>query len=498
MDTTRRDRVAAALDAFRTTSLDEHFAAHAAEPSARALALFHDVARDVPAYHAFLAHHGVVPDDVRTPDDFARLPLLTKDGYLKRWPLAARCRGGTLSSSDTIAVSSGSTGEPTYWPRAVADELAVARRFEQVFVDGFDADRKRTLAVVCFPLGTWVGGMFTAACCRHLAGKGLPIFTVTPGNQPAEILRVVRDLAPLFEQTVLLGYPPFLKGVVDAGAAAGVPWRDYGVKLVLAGEVFSEEWRALMGARAGLTNALRDSSSLYGTADAGVLGVETAVTVAIRRFLAARPDDARAVFGEARLPTLCQYDPRARYFEVHDGTLVFTGDGGVPLVRYHISDQGGVAPFTVLVEKLRALGCDVVQQATDAGAVVRELPFVWVFGRSHFAISFYGANVFPEMVQVALEQPDLVAHVTGKFVMHVDPGAAEDWTFAVEVERAPGAATDDALADRVASSIATHTARLSSEFAAYVPKDRQRPRVTLHPAGDPTWFPVGVKHRYSR
>ena len=51
----------------------------------------------------------------------------------------------------------------------------VAVRFEQVFHDSFEADRRRTLAVVCFALGTWVGGMFTAACCRHLAAKGYPI-----------------------------------------------------------------------------------------------------------------------------------------------------------------------------------------------------------------------------------------------------------------------------------------------------------------------------------
>src|SRR5262249_31644990 len=159
----------------------------------------------------------------------------------------------------------------------------------QVFHDGFEADRRRTLAVVCFPLGTWVGGMFTASCCRHLAAKGYPLTVVTPGNNKAEILRVGRSLASEVEQTVLLGYPPFLKDVVDAGAAEGVPWPELSIKLVLAGEVFSEEWRALMGERAGMGRALFDSASLYGTADAGVLGNETPVSVAIRRFLSTRP-----------------------------------------------------------------------------------------------------------------------------------------------------------------------------------------------------------------
>ena len=35
---------------------------------------------------------------------------------------------------------------------------------------------------------------------------------------------MVERLAPDFEQTVLLGYPPFLKEVVDAGRAEKLEW----------------------------------------------------------------------------------------------------------------------------------------------------------------------------------------------------------------------------------------------------------------------------------
>jgi phenylacetate-CoA ligase len=499
MDDARRARALAAFDRFLATPLDALLAHGGADPVATAIALFQGVARDVPAYRTLLDELGIDPKAITTRTDFARLPLLTKESYLKKHPLPALCRRGDVMSSDTIAVSSGSTGEPTFWPRSLADELAIATRFEQVFKDSFASDTKRTLAVVCFPLGTWVGGMFTAACCRHLASKGYPIFTVTPGNVKADILRVVQELAPMFEQTVLLGYPPFLKDVVDTGLAAGVRWSDHAIKLVLAGEVFTEEWRTLMGERAAMASPLLDSVSLYGTADAGVLGNETPVTIAIRRFLAARPDDARAIFGEARLPTLVQYDPHARYFEEHEGTLVFSGDNGVPLVRYHISDDGGVVPWDEMLARMRAIGCDPVAEAIGAGArAIRELPFVYVFGRSHFAISYFGANVFPEMVSVGLEQPDVVRDVTGKFVMQVVEDADKNLHFALAVELAPAAVASDELRERIADRVLAQLLRLDAEFAAYVPKERQRPVVTLHPAGDPAYFPVGVKHRYSR
>lgn len=99
-----------------------------------------------------------------------------------------------------LAVSSGSSGSPTIWPRTVFDELPVALRFEQVFRGSFRADERRTLAVVCFPLGSWVGGIYTTSCCRHLAAKGYPITVVAPGNNVAEILRVVREIGAMFDQ----------------------------------------------------------------------------------------------------------------------------------------------------------------------------------------------------------------------------------------------------------------------------------------------------------
>ena len=315
------------------------------------------------------------------------------------------CRDGELEGCDIIAVSSGSTGQPTYWPRGITDELAVASRFEQVFRDSFAADRRRTLAVVCFPLGTWVGGLYTAACCRHLAVKGYPITMVATGNDLEEILRVVPELAAEFDQTVLLGYPPFLKSVIDTGRARGLDLSQHEIKLVLAGEVFSEEWRDLVAERAGMRHHAYDSAALYGTADAGVLGNETPLSITIRRFLATDPAAAHDLFGESRLPTLVQYDPGHRYFEEHDGTLVVSGDSGVPLVRYHIADEGGVIGYEEMSAFCATHGFDPLAAGLDRG--IHPMPFVYVFGRSQFTVSYFGANVYPENVTVGLEQPEV-------------------------------------------------------------------------------------------
>ena len=51
---------------------------------------------------------------------------------------------------------------------------------------------------------------------------------------------------------------------------------------MLAGEVFSEEWRTLVGERVGGDEPCCDSASLYGTADAGVLATETPLALTVR------------------------------------------------------------------------------------------------------------------------------------------------------------------------------------------------------------------------
>src|SRR5579863_5770323 len=126
MDRDRAGRVLAGMGEFYASG-----PAQSAGPAAQAaLELFHDAARSVPAYAAFLKSAGLDPAAVRSAEDFDRLPMLTKDNYQRRYPLPELCRGGRLDGCDMVAVSSGSSGTPTVWPRSVLDERAVAERFE--------------------------------------------------------------------------------------------------------------------------------------------------------------------------------------------------------------------------------------------------------------------------------------------------------------------------------------------------------------------------------
>jgi len=464
-------------------------------PGEHAVQLFHDAAARVPAYRAFLEAHGFDPASVRSAADFSRVPLTTKENYMRAYPLPDRCWDGKLERCEMIAVSSGSTGVPLFWPRSIRHEMEVAVRFEQVFHDSFQAADRSTLAIVCFTMGTWVGGVFTANCLRYLAQKGYPISVVTPGNNMQEILRCVRELGPHFDQVALLGYPPFLKEVVDTGIARGIDCAPFRVKMVMAGEVFSEEWRTLVGNRIGSTSPTTDFASIYGTADAGVLGNETPLSISIRRFLSQQPELARGLFGESRLPTLVQYDPMSRYFETSDGTLLFSGDSGVPLIRYHIADAGGVVPYDAMMTLFLENAPD---QNVAEGPIVREMPFVYVFGRSDFTVSYFGANIYPENVTVGLEQPPIPEWVSGKFVLEVEENDDRNPVLSVVVELLPGVKPDDEKEEAIGRSIRANLERLNSEFMHYTPAEYRTPRITLAQAGDPDYFPAGVKHRYTR
>ncbi|KAJ3292700.1 hypothetical protein HDU79_001159 [Rhizoclosmatium sp. JEL0117] len=344
--------------------------------------------------------------------DFESAPFKGKKDF--DLSLSARCVRGELDGLEVIHVSSGSGGVPTFWGRNVAEELAVAVRFEHIFRDAFNAHELSTLVVVALPMGSWVGGLFTTFCVRYLSQKGYKISVISPGNNIPELLRVITSLSPSFHQTVIAGYPPFVKTLIDQGITLNVPWSTFNLRCIFAGEVFSEEWRTLVATRAGIQTPLKNMVSIYGTADCGVLANETLLSATIRNFLASRPDLMKTLFGKERIPSFMQYDPLNRYFERHptDGSLVVTtmpppprGDMAMPLLRYCIGDDGGIIGFDELMVFLKGNGYDPMVELKETR--IRKLPFVWVFGRAFWTVSMYGANVYVENIMVGLEQPDV-------------------------------------------------------------------------------------------
>ena len=223
-----------------------------------------------------------------------------------------------------------------------------------------------------------------------------------------------------------------------------------------------------------------------------MLGCETPLSVAIRRFLAATPEAAADLFGESRLPTLVQYDPSSRFFETRDGTLLFTAPVACrssattsPTRARRLRRDARLSPRPRLRSRGRA------RRRTR----IRPLPFV--FGRSHFTVSYFGANVYPENIAVALEQPPVCDWVTGKFVLQSREDDDRNRYLALVVELAPGIPAGEEKERTIAEAVVAALLRLNSEFANYVRKGAAAAGRAAA-ARDSEWFAVGVKHRYTR
>jgi phenylacetate-CoA ligase len=68
----------------------------------------------------------------------------------------------------------------------------------------------------------------------------------------------------------------------------------------------------------------------------------------------------------------------------------------------------------------------------------------------------------------------------------------------LKIELAPGMEDEEEKRLSITAAILAKLLRLNSEFANYVPPQYQTPLVELKPIGDPEYFPIGVKHRYTR
>jgi hypothetical protein len=76
--------------------------------------------------------------------------------------------------------------------------------------------------------------------------------------------------------------------------------------------------------------------------------------------------------------------------------------------------------------------------------------------------------------------------------------SAQNASLRITVELAPGIEPSGERQQAIAASIRHHLCRLNSEFANYVPEHYQMPQISLLQTGDPEYFPMGVKHRYTR
>jgi phenylacetate-CoA ligase len=458
----------------------------------RARDAFRRAALEVPAYADFLRRHKVAPERIQTPPDFARVPPVTKANYLHHYPLNMLARGGEIVQAGTWSTSSGSSGQPTYWPRGSLSLEQSIDLYDKIFRQSFQSHERSTLAVIGLAMGNWIGGAYTYTGLQHLAALGHRLSVIAPGIDVATILSNIADLGPYYEQVVLVGYPPFVKDVLDQ---APVRLVDTDLKILMVGENISEGWRDYILKRIGKEGRPEHTCLIYGTAAAGIMGHETPTTIAARRLARNDPGLNAALFGDHEVqPTFVEYQPDFRFTETDpDGYLLFTIDNTFPLIRYRINDRGHVITASELAGLLGPYrpGFTVRTSTEDAG-------FIALGQRTDIATTFYSLKIFPESVRAAFEDTAVSGTVSGKFSLITHQDEAYSQTLRLHVELRADATADEALAPRLAELVVASLLRTNSEYRQLHQGLGRRadPVITLHRFGTGRFAP-GIKNRWA-
>lgn len=470
-----------------------------------ALELFHKAAERVPAYRHFLKMNGINHAAVRTIEDFKKVPQTDKNNYLRVYKLSEMCWDGHLHKGAIVSASSGSTGKPFMWPRYEAQEKEIAAQHEIIMKGIFHADSISTLFVDSFSMGMYIAGVITSNCALSFAHKGNPVCVVTPGLEIENIIRIIKDLSPNFGQVIIAGYPPFVKDILDIGAQEGIDWRSMRIKFLFAAEGFTEKWREHVHGIVGSGDHLTTSINIYGSADASLLGHETPFSILIKRAAGVFPDLERVLFREnGRTQTLVHFYPNHRYFENVNGELIFSAPSGIPLLRYNIHDSGDIIMPSAARALLGEAGINYKDELWKSGAANFDwnIPFLYLYGRSDFAVSFYGLKIFPEHVKAALAHPEIFKFCTGKSKMDVKADSAfnQELNIILELKNGIDAGSKELFEarDSLAEIIFDGIKKSNEEYTTLSAnrKDKAKPKLIFKNFRDSQYFAPGIKHRW--
>lgn len=313
------------------------------EGEKKALKLFHAMAERVPAYKDFLKKNKVKHESIKTIIDFTKVPVTDKKNYIEKYSLAQRCWDGSLSSSRIIAASSGTTGEPKFWPRGSFQEFEAAITHESFYRHLFDIEKYRTLLIIGFPMGVYISGMATVLPSFAVGEKGYDMTLATAGLNKDGILKLLAAEAKEYEQVVFIGHPFFVKDVIESGSEYGVDWVRLRLKIMLCSEGFKESWREYLSEKSGRKSAEANIFNTYGSSEMLLMGCETPMSIFAKRISEENVSVSKEIFSGRAVPNLFQYNPLFRYIEsVGERKLIFTSASGIPLVRFSLEDEGEI------------------------------------------------------------------------------------------------------------------------------------------------------------
>ncbi|HEX6733014.1 MAG TPA: hypothetical protein VF074_23535, partial [Pyrinomonadaceae bacterium] len=168
----------------------------------------------------------------------------------------------------------------------------------------------------------------------------------------------------------------------------------YRMDLIVGGEGISESLRTY------LLRTFQTVISSYGASDLEInIGVETPLTIGLRRLCLERRELCEALFGRETPPMIFQYNALDYIVEtVENNELVFTigrQTSAAPKLRYNLKDSGGSMTYRQLATRLQAGGVRI----SELPGPQSHFPILFVFGRADLTVPFYGAKIYPADIE---------------------------------------------------------------------------------------------------
>ncbi|MBU1895519.1 hypothetical protein KJ641_01460 [Patescibacteria group bacterium] len=469
----------------------------------QALRLFHEMYARVPAYKDFLQKNGVRADKISDIKDFDYIPATDKDNYLKQYDYSELCWDGNFEKQQwKYASTSGSTGEPFYFPRTSYQDEQYALLAEMYLRDNFKIQERTTLYVNCFGLGVWIGGIFTHDAISRVAEKGnYSLSIISPGTNMAEAIKTIRQLGIHYDQVIIGGYPPLVKDLIDEGINANLDWKKFNIGIIFSAEGFPESFRKYVITKAGIKNYYTGTLDHYGTVDLGTMAHETPLCVFLRQKNMGNLNLLNHFLpSKNRQPTVAQYIPELFFFEEKEGSLFCSADSGLPLVKYDLKDVGGIFSFDELIKNAGADNFDLHQEWKKAGIenTIWQVPFVYVYERQDFTVSLYGANVYPDSIRRVLESDKFSSFVTGKTTLVINFDNKQNQYLEVNVELKKNIKGNDKLKNDLGKHIVDILVRENSEYrnSYEAVGKRAEPIIVLSNYQDEKFFKPGRKQKW--
>lgn len=388
----------------------------------KAWRVFELASKNTPAYQKFLKNHNFKKLRISglTPL-ISEIPATDKASYVKKYSIEERCFGGKFPTGGVmIDESSGTSGTPNNWVRGNAERLAVKKAL-QVAMHSV-VGKKQVFIINAFALGPWATGMNVSISFVDVA------ILKSVGPDIKKIENTLNLFGPKYEY-VIMGYPPFLKNLVDN---SNVNWKEFNIIAVFGGEGLSEGMRDYLG------KYFNKVIGSYGASDLEInIAAENDFTISLRKLMVEDNDlRSRLVRVDSKnLPMVFQYNPLDYYIETNnEGELIITlcRDSNIsPKVRYNIHDTGHVIRYPEIVKILQELKIPLSKISKPE----TDLPLLFHYGRSDMAVAFFGCKITPQDIQQVIYSLPKLARVVNSFSMitYEDEKVNKKLTLALEL-----------------------------------------------------------------